>query len=183
MERYRGGFPALQASRPEMAAEITRAEAAIDIGYTLGNLDPLIASSRGGLKRVQQIVADLRQFSRPDRADREQADLDQCLHTTLRSSLFERNRRSLEIVTDYGGLVDVTCYPQKINQVFLNILMNGIQASSEGKRLWVSIAPRRGRGDRRDPATTGCGDAALMKKRIFDPFFTTKPPGRAPDWA
>jgi PAS domain S-box-containing protein len=180
MTLYREALPALRSADAEAADHITEAEAAVDLSYTLANLGRVIASSRGGLKRVQQIVLDLRNFSRLDRAEREEADLDAGLAATIDILAHEIKKRSLTVHRGLGGLTAVPCYPAKINQVFLNILLNAVQASDEGKALWVSTRAADGASgpeavvEFRDE---GCGMPPEVQARIFDPFFTTKPQG------
>ena len=99
-------------------------------GYTLMNIEGLAARTTEGLKRIEQIVQDLRDFARLDEADIKEVDLNTASRPRRRSRGAGRPaEQRVEIETDLGPLPTVTCYPAKLNQVVLNMLINAIDAS------------------------------------------------------
>lgn len=162
--------------RTALHAEIDRRESDVDAEYTVENLSRLLASCRKGLERVAKIVADLRGFSRLDRAEFDEADLDEAVEQTIGLLAYELGRKSIVPTRSYGGLQGIPCRPAKLNQVFLNILLNAVQASPEGAPLWVTTS-RRGEEAVVEVRDQGCGMTEDVRRRVFDPFYTTKPVG------
>ncbi|MFH1570522.1 MAG: two-component regulator propeller domain-containing protein, partial [Gemmatimonadota bacterium] len=157
-----------------------------------GSLEELRASSRfaralelleqnnritlTGTERIRQIVGTLRSFARLDQAELQRADLHEGLDSTLALLHYQLKGR-IRVVKEYGDLPRIYCYPQELNQVFMNLLSNAIHAigESEGE---IRIATRAD-GDRVlvTIADTGGGIAPEIRRRIFDPGFTTKTQG------
>jgi len=148
-----------------------------DFAFLRGDIAALLAESRDGLLRVKRIVQDLRDFSRGGAEEIWQAvDLHVALNSTL-NIVHSELKHKATIVKAYGTLPEVECMPSRLNQVFLNLLVNAghaingtgtitISTGADAAEAWVSI------GD------TGCGIAPEHLGRIFDPFFTTKPVGQ-----
>jgi len=126
-----------------------------------------------GTERIERIVSGLRNFARLDEADLQEADLHEGLDSTL-SLLHHQLKNSIELKLEYGDLPRLLCYPQELNQVFLNLLSNAIHALdgtggtirirtwSDDDAVYVAIED------------TGHGIHADNLRRIFDPGFTTK---------
>lgn len=140
------------------------------------DLDDLLRESLDGLKRVKQIVQDLRDFSRVGGSRNEMANLEQGLDSTLNVAWNEIKFKA-DVVKEYGGIPEVSCLPSQINQVFLNLLINAAQAIEDKGRIivrtaydadtvWVEIEDN------------GSGIPAHHLNHIFEPFFTTKPVGK-----
>lgn len=149
-----------------------------DIDYIRADLGNLISESLDGAARVRQIVLDLRDFFRLDSSEWTEADLHQCLETTL-NMLSNELKYRCELVRDYGNLPPVECLPSQLNQVFLNLVLNAAQAIKETGTVTVST------GYRPEEETvwveirdTGVGIRPSDLNRIFNPFFTTKPEGQ-----
>jgi two-component system NtrC family sensor kinase len=147
-----------------------------DIDFVRSDIGALITESLEGTERVRIIVQDLRDFSRAGEAVWEWANLHVCLDSTL-NVVRNEIRYKAEVIRDYGVLPQVECYPSQLNQVFMNLLINGAQSivgqgtitirtGTEGEQVWVAISD------------TGSGIAPENMARIFDPFFTTKPVGK-----
>ena len=136
----------------------------------------LLNRSREGTERVKQIVQDLRTFSRMDQAESQMADLNEEIDRTL--ALMEpRLKRGIQIVRDFGDLPQVRCYPGQLNQVFLNLLMNGCDAIGSGGGT-ITIKTRQIElGVRLEFRDDGPGISPEVQSRVFDPFFTTKEVG------
>lgn len=149
----------------------------IDFEFLRTDLQSLVAESRDGLLRVKRIVQDLRDFSRGGVEEVwQKIDLHAALNTTLNMVRNELKYKAT-IVLNFGDLPEVECMPSRLNQVFLNLLVNaGHSIDSDGvitvstgtseSGVWITIAD------------TGCGIPAVNINRIFDPFFTTKPVGQ-----
>jgi signal transduction histidine kinase len=136
----------------------------------------LFADTRFGVDQISELVHNLKDFSRLDRAAAADVDLNECLDSAV---LLARNvlKTRVEVVRQYGELPRISCMPSQLNQVFLNMLTNAAQAiEGPGKILlkteveedWLKVTVQ----------DTGKGIPADVLPRIFDPFFTTKPVGQ-----
>ena len=136
----------------------------------------LIDESLDGCGRVKKIVQDLKGFSRVDEAEKQQADINECLETTL-NIVWNELKYKAQVEKDYGELETIVCYPQQLNQVFMNLLVNAAQAIEEkgvikiktwqdSDFLYTSISD------------TGMGITPENQEHIFEPFFTTKAVGK-----
>ncbi|MBD2776471.1 sensor histidine kinase [Iningainema tapete] len=158
----------------------------LDIEFLIKDLPHLINSMREGTTRIRQIVLSLRNFARLDEADMKFVDI----HEGLENTLMILNSRlqatptkpEINIIKEYGNLPLVGCYAGQINQVFMNILTNAIDALHESNQSALSITLRTFTKDKEwiniSIADNGIGIIEENKQRIFDPFFTTKPVGK-----
>ncbi len=178
LELYRQGDSILGSSKPELMAQIREKADAIDLPYTLGNLDELMVRSRDGLRRIQNIVKDLRDFARLDESDLQEADVNHGIESTVNIVRGRAKGKQVEITLALHPLRPIACYPAKINQVVMNLVSNAIDASNAGGMVTVRSAELPdGSGVRIDVIDTGTGIPPGIRERIFDPFFTTKPQG------
>lgn len=176
---------------PHPIAEIQDLKDEIDLNFVRDDFPKLVDSMAVGSTRIRDIVQSLRTFSRVDEADMKFADLHQGIDSTL-LILQNRLRSKIEVVKNYGDLPLVECYPGQLNQVFMNIFINAIDAleefwshrsvSSEQSAAsptieiatqvlpnnWISIRI----------ADNGMGMSEKVRSKLFDPFFTTKPIGK-----
>ncbi len=170
---------------PALQAQIE----AIDLPYLRADLPKLLSSMQMGTDRIQEIVLSLRDFSRMDESDCKLADLHDGLESTL-LILQYRLKRSVDrptiaIIRSYGDLPKVNCYPGQLNQVFMNLLSNAIDAIDEAVRdrglvtpeITIHTVAHRDRVEVRIQ-DNGVGIPAAVAARIFDPFFTTKAVGK-----
>ena len=163
----------------------------IDLEFLNKDLAKLLASMRMGTNRIRQIVLSLRNFSRMDEAEFKQVDL----HEGLDSSLLILQHRlkdspdhgTIDVVKDYAQLPPVECYAGQVNQVFMNLLANAIdalegrdgsQAGAMAATLWLSTQQIDDERVRIIVADNGSGMTEEVRSRIFNPFFTTKPVGK-----
>ncbi|MDD2272858.1 MAG: response regulator [Desulfuromonadaceae bacterium] len=129
-----------------------------------------------GVERIKSIVRDLKCFSRIDEAEQKLADINQCLESTLNIAHNELKYKTT-LKREYGELPQLRCYPQQLNQVFMNLLVNAAQAiEAHGEitvRTWFA-------GDEINVSIsdTGSGIAEEVKAHIFETFFTTKESGK-----
>ncbi|MCU0567718.1 MAG: response regulator [Oculatellaceae cyanobacterium Prado106] len=162
----------------------------IDFDFVREDLPKVLDSMRMGADRIREIVLSLRNFSRLDEAEFKQADLHQGLDNTL-MILHHRIKAKpdmpeIKVIKSYGELPSVNCYPGQLNQVFMNLLSNAIDALDESMEQnadlspqiqiqttviesdWVSI----------QISDNGTGISTETLYKLFDPFFTTKPIGK-----
>ncbi|XGV95304.1 MAG: PAS domain S-box protein [Leptolyngbya sp. BL-A-14] len=168
--------------------EIQAAADAIDLDFLLEDLPKLMLSMRVGADRIQKIVLALRNFSRMDEADVKQVDVHEGIDSTLmilQSRLKGRaGETGIEVMKDYGQLPAVECYPGQLNQVFMNILSNAIDALEESSevdrppKIRIQTESVNSESIVIRIADNGCGMTQEQQKRLFDPFFTTKPIGK-----
>ncbi len=165
-----------RAEMDTLSARIQEKESELDIAYILEDIPGLIHESREGLDRIKKIVMDLKNFSHPGEDFLKLADINQNLESTL-NIVWNELKYKATITKDYGDLPQVKCYPQQLNQVFMNLLVNAAQAiENQGQ---IHIITREIGGNVEIVVTdTGQGIAAKNLSRIFDPFFTTKEVGK-----
>jgi signal transduction histidine kinase len=164
-------------AQPHVLATIKEVREQIDLDFLMEDVAVLMNESREGIERVRKIVQALKDFSRVDANQEWQwANLHQGIDSTL-NIVNNEVKYKADIVREYGAIPDIECLPSQINQVMMNIIVNGAQAIS-GERGTITI--RTGtRGDHVwiEIADTGGGIPKAIQSRIFDPFFTTKPIG------
>lgn len=168
---------------------------AIDLEFIQEDLPKLLSSMRVGTDRIRQIVLSLRNFSRMDEAEFKAVDVHDGIDSTLmilQHRLKDRPERpGIQITKEYGPLPLVECYPGQLNQVFMNILSNAIDAIEEQQHNCTigdkpaqpnHITLRTQQLDQQwiriTIADDGPGIAESVLQRLFDPFFTTKPVGK-----
>ena len=147
-----------------------------NIELSLKEIDDLLNGMDDGAKRTAEIVKGLRNFSRMDQNVLKKANLNESLDSTL-ALLHSSYKNRIEIEKDYGDIPEIDCFPGQINQVFMNILSNAIQAiSQEGVikiKTWTA-----GNMVKISLKDSGAGMTDAVRKKIFDPFFTTKEVGK-----
>ncbi len=179
--RYQEGWEALHGVAPELADDIAQFQDQLDLPYVQQNLVGIAQSTRKGLKRVAQIVQNLRGFAQLDRAELGEIDVNESIDQSLSMLGDLLTRLQVDVIRDYGELPLLECAPAHINQVFLNLLMNGMQAIEAAGRVSgkLEIVTRRDGNDITVKISDdGCGIPEEILSKIFDPFFTTKPVGR-----
>jgi signal transduction histidine kinase len=146
-----------------------------ELALRLAEGEELIEESLGGVDRVTRIVRDVKSVSHVGAKERELADLNVLLERVLRVAAPQLRGRT-RVETHFAELPPVSCAPQEIEQVFLNLVLNAHQAMASGGRLRIATACERG-----EVAVyvedEGPGILPEHLPRIFDPFFTTKPQG------
>ncbi len=151
----------------------------IDLSYTRENLDPLFERTEEGLRRIQQIVRNLRDFARLDEGDLKEVDLNDGVASTLGILRARASELGVRLASELGALPPLVCYPAKINQVVLNLVANALDACRPGGLVTVRTGPDgQGGGVALAVQDDGCGIDPAVRDKIFDPFFTTKPQGR-----
>jgi signal transduction histidine kinase len=184
-----------QKSYPDPTPEIQAEAEELDIEFIQTDLSKMLDSMKMGTERIRQIVLSLRNFSRTDEADFKAVDIHEGIDSTLLILQYrlkdKPERPAIQVIRDYSNLPLVECYPGQLNQAFMNILSNAIDALEEAnvKRTyqeieenpsqitiqtsiidsqWIKIAL----------SDNGIGMSEPVLNRIFDPFFTTKAIGK-----
>jgi two-component system, NtrC family, sensor kinase len=154
----------------------------IGVGPLLASLVPVFAEaeeildeSLEGMDRAAGIVRDVREFSHAGSGERQLTDLCDLVDQSVRVARLQMPRDAT-VETACDGLPPLECEPQRLKQLFLNLLVNAGQAVRDGGRIRVSAATQ-GSGIELSFRDDGCGIAPEHLDRIFDPFFTTKPVG------
>lgn len=153
-----------------------------EFDYIVKDLPKLVASCQDGARRTRDIVLGLRNFSRLEEAKLQEVDLHQSLDTTL-SLLQGEIKNRIEIHKLYEPIPLIHCYASQINQVFMNILSNAVQAIDGSGHIWISTMPVKDPNDKKGKVQvsiqdSGKGMSAQTLEKIFDPFFTTKGVGQ-----
>ncbi len=182
MRLYQQAEHTLAEYQCDLMARIRLLSEEVDLPYVLGNLDGLLDRSRDGLKRIQKIVADLRDFAHLDEADEAEADLNAAVATTVGLMRCASASRGVALETDLAEIPALWCSGAKMNLALQNLVSNAIDACSEGGKVVVSTR-RDGEGVRIEVRDDGAGIDPAIRDRIFDPFFTTKPIGAGRAWA
>lgn len=195
---------------PEPVAAIADEMAAIEFDFLKDDLHKLLQSMKVGADRIRQIVLSLRNFSRLDEAEMKPVDIHEGIDSTL-LILHHRikgndNHSAIQIVKEYGSLPKITCFASQLNQVFMNILSNALDALELKSRKLPGVkhkaeavaslptafpfasdctAPTiRIRTAMKDDtvhiwiADNGSGIPEKAQSHLFDPFFTTKEIGK-----
>jgi PAS domain S-box-containing protein len=181
LERYEEGLGELRGANPARAEAIARLRDEVDLPYLQQHLVRITQATRKGLVRVAEIVQNLRNFAQVDRAEVGEFDVNESLNQSLAMVGDILARQRITVVRELGEVPRLEGAPAHINQVFLNLLMNGMQAIEAAGRPSgrIRVATRRS-GDEVvvEVGDDGCGIPADVLPRIFEPFFTTKPIGR-----
>ncbi len=174
LDKYREGRAILAQVAPGLAAEAARMEAVIDLAYTQDNLARLLEKSIEGLQRVRDIVNNLRDFARSDELEWGEEDLVRSLVSTIEVLGHEIRRKGIRIETRFQELPPVPCHPGKMNQAFLNVLLNAVQACGPGGVIKVSTWTEPSGEAVVGIKDNGRGISPEQLPHIFEPFFTTK---------
>lgn len=177
------------------STEIREQAEAIDLNFITKDLPKLLNSMKVGADRIRQIVLSLLNFSRLDQADMKAVNIHEGIESTL---LILQHRlkakpdySAIEVIKNYSNLPLVECYAGQLNQVFMNVLSNAIDAIEQVKeqtsephagritiRTWVADESKAASRVVICIADNGFGIPETVRNRIFDPFFTTKPVGK-----
>ena len=176
---------------PNPKAEIREYAEDEDVDYVKQDIESILSSMRVGTERIREIVLSLRNFSRMDEADCKTVNIHEGIENTLmilQHRLKKTSQRpAIAVIRDFDELPKVECYAGQLNQVFMNVIANSIDAlesrfdshQEQQELLQVKI-----RTESHDTSVTvsitdnGSGIPDEIKRRMFDPFFTTKAVGK-----
>ncbi|MEG4035843.1 PAS domain S-box protein [Microcoleus sp. S36b_A4] len=180
---------------PEPNSQIVDRIQEIDLDFMAEDLRKLVGSMQVGTERIRQIVLSLRNFSRLDESAMKPVDIHAGIESTLlilQHRLKSRESRpEIEVVKEFGKLPLVECYASQLNQVFMNIIANGIdaieeryhqlsvpQSETKSGRIAISTGVTPQNTVRVEISDNGTGIPEGIVDRIFNPFFTTKAVGK-----
>ncbi|NEU73480.1 AAA family ATPase [Hassallia byssoidea VB512170] len=164
----------------------------LDLDFLIKDLPKLLDSMKVGSSRIRNIVLSLRNFSRLDESEMKPVDIHEGIDNTLmilQHRLKEKSDRpEIEVIKEYGQLPLVSCYAGQLNQAFMNILSNAIDALQQSNDNAIATDRKVGQIRIRTSlvdsntlriqiADNGSGMSDKVRQKIFDPFFTTKPIG------
>jgi two-component system, NtrC family, sensor kinase len=186
---------AYESDFPETSARIAAIKEEIEFDFLQEDLPATLAGMKLGVEQLLTIVNGLHNFSHMDETKAVETDINECVDSTL-LLLKNRFKKGIEVVRDYGELPLINCYSGQLSQVFLNLLVNALDALAEHEAdreiemqfpqtwqpkieittkvleaeggLWAAICI----------ADNGPGISSENQQRIFDTFFTTKPAGK-----
>lgn len=161
----------------------------IDLEFLIEDLDKMLSSMKTGTHRIQSIVLSLRNFSRLDEAEFKPVNIHEGIDSTLmilqNRLTLQPNSVRIEVISNYAELPKVECYAGQLNQVFMNLLVNAIDALEEAVQKNPAFIPQIHITTERIEnwvkitiADNGSDIPASIQAKIFDPFFTTKPVGK-----
>jgi signal transduction histidine kinase len=192
---------------PNPASPIQQKAEEIEVDFLAEDLLKILTSMKVGTERIHQIVLLLRNFSRLDQAEKKSVDIHEGIDSTLlllqHRLKATAERPTIELIKEYGDLPPVQCFAGQLNQVFMNLLSNAVDAldssqwsTTDNEQLITpSITIHTEMFSSKDGVTptveqptmdrvriciadNGSGFPEDIKERIFDPFFTTKPVGQ-----
>ncbi|MEH1768770.1 ATP-binding protein [Nostoc sp.] len=190
---------------PNIPPELLKKIEEIDLDFLIQDITKLFQSMQVGTERIQEIVKSLRNFSRLDEAELKRVDIHEGIDSTLMILEHRLQARheypEIEVIKKYSQLPNVTCYPGQLNQVFINILANAIDALevSAKKGHWSAVNTQTTDNQQladNNPkiqiktelidqkwievtiADNGLGINEQVRSKLFDPFFTTKSVGK-----
>lgn len=189
IQAYQAHYP-----NPPQTLQATLDE--VELDFLNEDLIKLLQSMKIGTERIRQIVLSVRNFSRLDESEFKAVDLHEGIDNTLLILQHRLKARpespAIEVVKNYSQLPLVECYPGQLNQAFMNLLANAIDALEESVRqqktkakpqtqpgtIWISTQVMADNWVEIAIADNGSGIPETVRSRIFDPFFTTKPIGK-----
>jgi signal transduction histidine kinase len=157
-------------------SDIEKNKQGVNVELTKKEINNLLKGIEDGAMRTSEIVKGLRNFSRLDRNVFRKANMNECIESTL-TLLHSSYKNRIEIIKQYGDLPEIDCFPGQINQVFMNILSNAIQAIPAEGKIFIQTW-HDGKNVKISIKDTGAGMTDEVRKKIFDPFFTTKDVGK-----
>jgi PAS domain S-box-containing protein len=175
---------------PQPAEAIQAEVKKIDLDFLIKDFPKLLSSMKVGADRINQIVLSLRNFSRHDEAEMKSVDIHEGIDSTL---MILQNRLKAQggnpeitVIKDYGMLPLVECYAGQLNQVFMNLISNAIDALEEATGKEPSLLPSiqiytEAKGENQAVIhikDNGAGMTEEVQQKLFNPFFTTKPMGK-----
>ncbi|MBE9146186.1 sensor histidine kinase [Planktothrix mougeotii] len=181
---------------PQPQPEIKTKLKEMEVEYIMDDLPQVLKSMEQGTERISNIIQSLRNFSRLDESEKKLANIHEGIDNTLlilQSRLNQNPKHPIQVIKLYGKIPPIICYPSHLNQVFMNLLNNAIDAIAQHQKqhpflepkIWiktetcVSSNPHQSltQAIRIRIQDNGIGIPKEIRPQIVDPFFTTKPVG------
>ncbi len=169
--------PSASDQREALQEKIRAVKEEEDLEFILDDLGNVLEESMDGVKRVTEIVQNLKSFARQDSQERRPLDINEGIESMIKM-VWNELKYTCEVERDFGEVPLVQCHPGQINQVVMNMLVNASHAmGSEGGTITVGTRATGNEVEIRI-SDTGSGIPEEIRNRIFDPFFTTKDVGK-----
>ncbi len=156
--------------------EIAKRKEEINYDYIITRLTEMLERSKEGVVRINKIVTGISAFSRRDTDETAEADINDAIETTI-SIISHEHKNRIEIKKEYGDMPPVVCNIGKLNQVFMNLLVNACQAIEDKGTITIKTGMENAMV-KVEISDTGCGIPEDVIKKVFDQFYTTKPVGK-----
>ncbi|HLP92310.1 MAG TPA: ATP-binding protein [Nostocaceae cyanobacterium] len=171
-----------QQEYPELSSVIAEKTADVELEFITQDLVSIFDSMKMGTQRIRDIVLSLRKFSRLDESEMKEVDIHEGINSTL-LILNHRLTKDIHIIKNYNNLPLVECYPAQLNQVFMNIISNAIDALIDyncitNKQIIITTSMVNEHDIQVSIRDNGPGIPLEIQNKLFDPFFTTKPIGK-----
>ncbi|VXD14894.1 Response regulator receiver domain protein [Planktothrix serta PCC 8927] len=179
-------------SQPEIQAKLQE----LEVEYIIQDLPQVLKSMQQGTERISNIIQSLKNFSRLDESEKKLADIHQGIDNTLlmlQSRINQNPDHPIQVIKLYGEISPIICYPSHLNQVFISLLNNAIDAIAEHQKkspllepkIWIKTETCISSNPHQslNPSVrimiqdNGIGIPKEIGRKIFEPFFTTKPVG------
>jgi signal transduction histidine kinase len=149
-----------------------------DIGFEFikNDIDSIFDETKEGIERILSIIADLKFFAHKETNDKIPVDIHQCINSTL-NVIHNEIKYKARIIKDFGDLPKIKCYPQRINQILTNLIINAAQAIKKSGTITIKTFIQNNFCVIQI-SDTGEGIPSNIRDKIFDPFFSTKPVGQ-----
>ena len=171
-----------------LAPELRERLRELDLDFMRQDLPKILSSMKVGTQRITHIVRSLRNFSRHDESKCKKVDIHEGIESALSLLSYQLNTAGdrIQVIKEYGELPRVECYASQLNQVFMNVLANAIDAllvqRGDDLRVGKAIVCIQTQVKEKTVAIhfsdNGIGMSEEVRARIFDPFFTLKPVGK-----
>lgn len=180
VDLYDAARAELESALPALAKQAAEMAETMDLGYARANLERILGRTREGVQRITRIVQSLRSLARTDRAAMEEVPIAEVVDMSLEVIRGQLKRDGIAVHLEHHPAPRLRCVPTQISQVFLNVLVNALQAIQsvhrDGGRIRITTSPVQ-QEMLIEIADNGCGIAPEDLPHIFDPFFTRKPLG------
>ncbi|MEC4802982.1 MAG: ATP-binding protein [Jaaginema sp. PMC 1079.18] len=173
---------AYQTAYPHPVAEVQNILDNVDFEFSKKDFPKLLQSMRFGTQRIREIVVSLRTFSRLDEAELKEVTLQDNVDSALTILQYRLKKTGIEVIKDYASIPPLYCYAGPLNQVFMNLLSNAIDALEshpvESPQICIQTAQLPDRRVAIYITDNGSGMTPETQAKLFEPFFTTKPVGK-----
>ena len=161
---------------PEARSEMEKSKEEIKFDYLKSRMTEMIERSMAGSDRMKKIIEDLKTFSRLDATEFAEADINEAIETTL-NIIFHEYKNRITVKKEFGALPPVECFIAKLNQVFMNLLVNACHSIEDKGEIGIKTSTQNGTV-KIEISDSGSGIPDDVKDKIFETFFTTKPVGK-----
>lgn len=170
------GFDSLSNEHKKKVQAIIEKQKEVEIDHIRADIPELIKDCKEGTSRVGKIIGELKSFAHPGNDQQMLVDINKGLESTL-NVVHNELKYKARVIKELGDIPMVEGFPQKLNQVFINVLVNAGQAIEEKGEIRIQTRTK-GKDAVIRISDTGCGIAPENLPKIFDPFFTTKEVGK-----